>query len=161
MFLRSIYWKLLGESSSSMVRTSKLRKALLIVAIFVLLPLLTACGIQIPIKEPPPASTGNVPLYPHASNMNLINKTKQSSFPWKLVTFQTKDTPSDVWSFYTDVLLKDGWDTRTGSVPLDDQLTFYWGRNSDVPFTWMFITARRNTSGLTDVTIELHGEPGL
>lgn len=67
----------------------------------VALVLLTAC---VPFKPMP--NVGQIPLYPQAQQVQQLVNSRDG----KVITFQTVDSPDQVFAYYTPLLVKDGWE---------------------------------------------------
>jgi hypothetical protein len=107
----------------------------------------------------PPASVEHTPLMPDAQNVSV----QQTSNPeGKVITYQTSTAPADVYTFYEDLLVKDGWGGKGYfSKP---QLTtggmiFEWdetGPNGceELGYT-LHVAAEQTDQGTTSVRLEL------
>jgi hypothetical protein len=108
-----------------------------------------------------PASTTTPPIYLGAED---VRSREEREFPGtriQIVTFQTKDGPDTVTTFYKDVLTKDGWKERVTS---QSRQSYHYvhvgggGMDSDPEFT-LSVETNVVSSSKTDVELVLVSYP--
>ena len=120
-------------------------------AICVLVSLIL-CGCD-PTYNPnkPLPNTQNLPIYPGATGTKVEKRADGAST--QIITFQTRDSPSDVLAFYQATLVKDGWEQTQNST--SNSLQFGWQNGSRNPGYGLQVTAGIDPGGQTNVILRL------
>lgn len=102
---------------------------------------------------PPPPSVQNPTLYPGTQQVktNIVEFWKDISA--KEITFTTNSRPAEVWDFYEDVLVKEGWEVRPQSdYELEHGLVGFSGPDG-CPIYSYYVKATQVDAGMTEVQL--------
>jgi hypothetical protein len=104
---------------------------------------LSGCGIRPGILA--------LPEYPNAENtQNGTFIDNEEGYPERVTTFQTKDSPQKVLSFYKGRLVSAGWD-----VTFDTDIPYVFFDSSACPYYALYLTATSGANEMTDVELRL------
>jgi hypothetical protein len=96
-----------------------------------------------------PASTNSPPVYPGADDVRSREEREFPGTQIQIVSFQTKDEPDTVITFYRDALTKDGWKEQTATQFLQSYHYIHvggGGMDSDPEFTLSLETTTVSSS---------------
>ena len=87
-----------------------MKKTLIIICLgLVLTSMLSGCSTH----STTPPLLPSIPQYPSAEKVQIEDTTSTRFKAVERTSFTTKDTPTDVFAFYTNALLKEGWKLGT------------------------------------------------
>ena len=105
----------------------KRRNLLIAVGVFALVAVFSLVVALMPRSLPP--STQYIPAYPNATH---LDQDYTSIINVKTLDFQTSANPQTIQDYYKGILLKDGWNIDTVSVPATpDSLYFSYLQHGD------------------------------
>lgn len=99
-----------------------------------------------------PVAVANPPIYPGAQNLYAPNNGFGITSPERVITFETSDKADKVLEYYTDVMLKDGWEASQWSDKPSNVDAYVWSNGAIYSLT---VTADEVSTKLTEVELRL------
>jgi hypothetical protein len=123
-----------------------------VIALIAVFALVKAASLLIGLVPPAiPPSTQYIPAYPNATH---LDQDYTSITNVKVLDFQTSANPQTIQDYYKGILLKDGWNIDTVSVPATPDSLYFSYTQHDAGFSFALIIQQLDT-GETSVHIKL------